>query len=148
MADPMCTCGLEVETTVRYLLSFNLYSIQRLEIFNNVCNLNPFLKINPMRSFEIFFYIDQKILIVIWTRKCWRLRLNFQKNLNALMASYLTIHKNVRPCSIYFLYVFFFLLDMCAKLILSDTWLSVSFEFCLVLHDTSCNVSNLMPWHL
>ena len=148
MADPMCTCGLEVETTVRYLLSFNLYSIQGLEIFNNVCYLNPSLKTNLMRSFEIFFYMDQKILIVIWTRKCWQLRLNFQKNLNALMAPYLTVHKNVRPCSIYFLYVFFFLLDICTKLILSDTWLSVIIEFCLVLHHTSCNVSKLMPWHL
>ena len=42
--DPMCTCGLEPETTLHYLLRCNLYSTQRLELLNNVCILNPSLK--------------------------------------------------------------------------------------------------------
>ena len=42
--DPMCTCGLEPETTLHYLLRCNLYSAQRQELLNNVCVLNPSLK--------------------------------------------------------------------------------------------------------
>ena len=44
MVDPMCTCGREPETTLHYLLRWNLYSAQRLELLNNVCILNPSLK--------------------------------------------------------------------------------------------------------
>ena len=47
MVDLMCTRGLKLRTTIRYLLSFNIYSIHRLEIFNNVCILNPSQKKNP-----------------------------------------------------------------------------------------------------
>ena len=39
--DTMCTCGLEPEATLYYLLRCSLYSIQRLELLNNVCILNP-----------------------------------------------------------------------------------------------------------
>ena len=44
MVDPMFTCGLELETTLNYLLHCNLYSTQRLELLKNVCILNPSLK--------------------------------------------------------------------------------------------------------
>ena len=37
MVDPMCTCRLEPETILHYLLRCNLYSTQRLELLNNVC---------------------------------------------------------------------------------------------------------------
>ena len=40
----MCTCGLEPEITLHYLLHCNLYSTQRLELLNNVCTVNPFPK--------------------------------------------------------------------------------------------------------
>ena len=39
--DPMCSCGLEPETTLHYLLRCNLYSDLRTELFNNICALNP-----------------------------------------------------------------------------------------------------------
>ena len=41
--DPMCTCGLELEATLHYLLRCNLYSSQRLVLLNNVRDLNPSL---------------------------------------------------------------------------------------------------------
>ena len=41
---PMCTCGLKLETILHYVFGSNLYSTQKLELFSNVCFLNPFLK--------------------------------------------------------------------------------------------------------
>ena len=41
--DPMCTCGLELEVTLHYLLRCNLYSSQILVLLNNVRDLNPSL---------------------------------------------------------------------------------------------------------
>ena len=40
----MCSCGLEPETTLRYLLRCNLYSDLRTELPNDICALNPALK--------------------------------------------------------------------------------------------------------
>ena len=42
--DPMCSCGLEPETTLHYLLRCNLYSDLRAELLNDICALNPTLK--------------------------------------------------------------------------------------------------------
>ena len=42
--DPMCSCGLEPETTLYYLLRCNLYSDFRTELLNDICALNPTLK--------------------------------------------------------------------------------------------------------
>ena len=42
--DPMCTCGLEMETPLHYLLRCSLFSIQRLELLNDVFILNPSIK--------------------------------------------------------------------------------------------------------
>ena len=42
--DPMCSCGLEPETTHHYLLRCNLYSDFRTELLNDICPLNPTLK--------------------------------------------------------------------------------------------------------
>ena len=39
-----CSCGLEPETTLHYLLRCNLYSDLGIELFNDICNLNPALK--------------------------------------------------------------------------------------------------------
>ena len=40
----MCSCGLEPETTLRYLLRCNLFSDLRIELLNDICALNPTLK--------------------------------------------------------------------------------------------------------
>ena len=40
----MCSCGKEPETTLQYLLRCNLYSIYWLELLNDVCAFNKFLK--------------------------------------------------------------------------------------------------------
>ena len=42
--DSMYTCGLELGTTLHYLMRCYLYSTQRLELLNNVCIVNPSLK--------------------------------------------------------------------------------------------------------
>ena len=49
--DPMCTCGLEQETTLHYLLHYNLYSVQRLELLGNACDLNLSLKSHSDENF-------------------------------------------------------------------------------------------------
>ena len=40
----MCSCGKEPETTLHHLLRCNLYSIYRLQLLNDICTLNGFLK--------------------------------------------------------------------------------------------------------
>ena len=40
----MCSCGLEPETTLHYLLHCNLYFDLRTELLNDGCVLNPTLK--------------------------------------------------------------------------------------------------------
>ena len=40
----MCSCGKEPETTLHYLVRCDLYSIYRLELFNDICALNEPLK--------------------------------------------------------------------------------------------------------
>ena len=47
--DPMCSCGLEPEATLHYLLSCNLYPDLRIELLNDICVLNP--KNYLMKSF-------------------------------------------------------------------------------------------------
>ena len=42
--DPMCSSGLEPETTPHYLLHCNLDSDLRTELLNDICVLNPTLK--------------------------------------------------------------------------------------------------------
>ena len=47
LVDSMCTRDLTPRAKIRYLLSFNIYSIRRLEIFHNISILNPSLKKHP-----------------------------------------------------------------------------------------------------
>ena len=53
--DPMCTCGLEPETTLHYFLRCSLFSTQRLGLLNNVFILNSSIK----------NYSNEKILNVL-----------------------------------------------------------------------------------
>ena len=52
----MCSCGKEPETTLRYLLHCDLYSIYRLELLNDVCALNESLKNSSEEKLENFTY--------------------------------------------------------------------------------------------
>ena len=63
--DPMSTGGLEPKTAIHYLLHCNLYSTKILDLLNNVYILNTSLKITPIKSLQIFFYMNQKVLIVM-----------------------------------------------------------------------------------
>ena len=40
----MCSCGLELATTLHYLLRCNLYSDLRTALLNDICALNSTLK--------------------------------------------------------------------------------------------------------
>ena len=40
----MCSCGLELETTLHYFLRCNLYSDLRTDLLHDTCVLNPTLK--------------------------------------------------------------------------------------------------------
>ena len=42
--DPMCSCGMELETTLNYLLCCNLKSDLKAELRNDIFALNPTLK--------------------------------------------------------------------------------------------------------
>ena len=42
--DPMCSCALEPETILHWLLRWNPYSDLKTELLNNICPLNPTLK--------------------------------------------------------------------------------------------------------
>ena len=37
----MCGCNAEIEDTEHFLLRFHFYSIQRLELFNNINKVDP-----------------------------------------------------------------------------------------------------------
>ena len=43
----MCSCSKEPETSLHYLLCYDLYSIYQLELLNDVCDLNRSLKNSP-----------------------------------------------------------------------------------------------------
>ena len=130
--DPMCTCGLEPETTIHYLLHWNLYSIQRLELLSNVCFLNPSLKNYSNRKlFNILLYGSEDI------------NYNMNKEIVKATITYLKISERFNgPLfkKMFFLmvltfriYFSFFNLGICTELILSGLWLSASFVSCLVL---------------
>ena len=40
----MCSCGKDPETTLSFHLRYDLYSIYRLELLNDICDLSKFLK--------------------------------------------------------------------------------------------------------
>ena len=63
----MCSCGLEPETTLHYLLRCNLFSDLRTELLNDICALNPTLK---KLSHEKLLYGSEKLLYEsVWIGK-------------------------------------------------------------------------------
>ena len=60
--DPMCSCGLEPETMLHYLLRWNLYSDLRTELLNDICALNPILeKLSHEKLLNIFLYSSEDV---------------------------------------------------------------------------------------
>ena len=67
----MCSCGLEPEITLHYLLCCNLYCHLRIELPNHICALNPtlknlfhekLLKILLCRSEDVNFNRNEKMI--------------------------------------------------------------------------------------
>ena len=60
--DPMCSCGLEPETMLHYLLRWNLYSDLWTELLNDICALNPILeKLFHEKLLNIFLYSSEDV---------------------------------------------------------------------------------------
>ena len=54
----MCACGSEVETTEHFLLCCHLYSPQRLELFENLENVDSsFLNLKVKEKVSFFYYM-------------------------------------------------------------------------------------------
>ena len=69
--NPMCSCGKESERTLHYLLRYDIYSIYRLELLNDICAFNHslkniseenLLKILLYGAEEFFFKINSGVL--------------------------------------------------------------------------------------
>ena len=57
----MCPCGSEVETTEHFFLCCQCFSIQRSELFNNLCNLDPsFSKLDTKEKMSFLLYGSNK----------------------------------------------------------------------------------------
>ena len=55
--NPICSCGKEPETTLHYFLRCEFYSIYRLELLNDICDLNHSLKnISEVNLLEVLLY--------------------------------------------------------------------------------------------
>ena len=58
----MCTCGTEVETTEHFLLRYQFYSTQRLQLFENLEKVKPnFLSLSAQNQVLILLYGSQTI---------------------------------------------------------------------------------------
>ena len=58
----MCTCGTEVETTEHFLLRYQFYSTQRLQLFENLEKVKPnFLSLSAKNQALILLYGSQTI---------------------------------------------------------------------------------------
>ena len=138
----MCTCGREPETTLLYLLRCNLYSTQRLEPLNNVCIPNPSQEYYSNEKLLNILYMDQKILIVLWTRKYWKLQSNFWKYLNVFMTPFLSILKTFCHNGTYFLVFlkkFRYMYRTCFKRHVTFSMFCVLFSLVLAFF-ISCNL--------
>ena len=60
--NPMCTCGTEVGTTEHFLLRYQFYSTQRLQLSENLEKVKPnFLSLSAQNQVLILLYGSQTI---------------------------------------------------------------------------------------
>ena len=134
--DPMCTCGLEQETTLHYLLHYNLYSVQRLELLGNACDLNLSLKSHSDENFLNVLLYGSEEFNCNMNKEILKAEIKFLKSSERFNDSPFIILKiflvlmvlTFRIC-----FSFVLILDIYAELTLSGTWLSVSYLSCVVL---------------
>ena len=74
----MCKCGAATETTIHYFLRSQLYSVQRVELLNDIYRLDSTLQ----NSSE-----DQLLTILLYG--CEKFALNVNKEILRLTISYL-----------------------------------------------------------
>ena len=56
--SPMCGCNAEIEDTEHFLLRCHFYSIQRLELFNNINKVDPsFTQLHTKEKVNILLYV-------------------------------------------------------------------------------------------
>ena len=60
--NPMCACGTEIETTEHFLLRFQFYSTQRLELFEKLEKVEPnFLSLSAKNQFLFYCMVLEPI---------------------------------------------------------------------------------------
>ena len=58
----MCACGTEIETTEHFLLRFQFYSTQRLELFEKLEKVEPnFLSLSAKNQFLFYCMVLEPI---------------------------------------------------------------------------------------
>ena len=61
--NPICSCGKEPETTLHYFLHCDLYSIDQLELLNDICALNKSLKkLSEENLLKVLLYGVQDVI--------------------------------------------------------------------------------------
>ena len=95
--DPMCSCGLETETTLHYLLRCNLYTDLRTELLNDICALNPTLKkLSHKKLLNILLYGSEDFRFKT-NEKITKSTIKFLKTSERFIGSLLTFYiaKNI-----------------------------------------------------
>ena len=134
--DPMCTCGLEQETTLHYLLHYNLYSVQRLELLFNACDLNLSLKSHSDENFLNVLLYGSEEFNCNMNKEILKAEIKFLKSserFNDPPFIILKIFLVLMVLTFRICFSFVLILDIYAELTLSGTWLSVSYLSCVVL---------------
>ena len=134
--DPMCTCGLEQETTLHYLLHYNLYSVQRLELLGTACDLNLSLKSHSDENFLNVLLYGSEEFNCNMNKEILKAEIKFLKSserFNDPPFIILKIFLVLMVLTFRICFSFVLILDIYAELTLSGTWLSVSYLSCVVL---------------
>ena len=89
--NPMCLCSKEPETTLHYLSRCDFYSIYRLELLKDICDLNHCLKnILEENLLKVLLYGAEEFSFKI-NSETLNCRINFIKKQFALVAHYFVL---------------------------------------------------------
>ena len=95
--DPMCSCNLEPETTLHYLLGCNFSSDLRTELLNDICALNPTLKKLSHEKFLNILLYESEDFSFKTNKKIIKSTIKFLKTSERFIGPLLTLYiaKNI-----------------------------------------------------
>ena len=95
--DPMCSCNLEPETTLHYLLGCNFSSDLRTELLNGICALNPTLKKLSHEKFLNILLYESEDFSFKTNKKIIKSTIKFLKTSERFIGPLLTLYiaKNI-----------------------------------------------------